>query len=34
MDYHTGVKQLIHGSKCSKDNHLQSLKQPLQIIFS
>ena len=30
MDQHTGVKWLIHNTKCCLDNQLQSLKLPVE----
>ena len=31
VDQHTGGKWLIHGTKCRKDNRLQSLELPCRI---
>ena len=31
VDQHTGGKWLIHGTKCRKDNQLQSLELPCRI---
>ena len=31
VDRHTGGKWLIHGTKCYKDNQLQSLELPYRI---
>ena len=31
VDQHTGGKWLIHGTKCRKDNQLQSLELPCRL---
>ena len=33
VDQHTGGKWLIHGTKCRKDNQLQSLEVPYRISY-
>ena len=33
VDEHTGGKWLIHGTKCRKDNQLQSLELPCRTSF-